>query len=90
MHPKSLHPGIRKSKYYTANSDSLTFQAHTSRSRDANAQDNRNKLVEEVTRIYHEATPAETSEEKKKKHEAMLVYLPLRTRLVTLRKVARR
>ncbi|KAH6900189.1 hypothetical protein B0T10DRAFT_554725 [Thelonectria olida] len=71
MLPKSLHPGIRKSKYYTANSDSLTFQAQTSRSRDANAQDNRNKLVEEVTRIYHEATPAETSEEKKKKHEAI-------------------
>jgi hypothetical protein len=88
--PKSLHSSIRKSKYYTANSDSLTFQAQTSRSRDANAQDNRNKLVEEVTRIYHEATPAETSEEKKKKHEAMLVCLRSRTRLNTLRKVARR
>lgn len=73
MLPKSIHFGIRKSKYYTANSDSLTFQAQTSRSRDANAEDNRKKLVEEVTRIYHEATPAETSEEKKKKHEDMLV-----------------
>ncbi|KAF7531094.1 hypothetical protein G7Z17_g13746 [Cylindrodendrum hubeiense] len=73
MLPKSIHSSIRKSKYYTANSDSLTFQAQTSRSRDANADDNRKKLVEEVTRIYHEATPAETSEEKKKKHEDMLV-----------------
>ncbi|KAH6990520.1 hypothetical protein BKA56DRAFT_667083 [Ilyonectria sp. MPI-CAGE-AT-0026] len=69
MLPNSIHSGIRKSKYYTVNSDSLTFQAQTSRSRDANAEDNRKKLVEEVTRIYHEATPAETSEEKKKKHE---------------------
>lgn len=73
MLPKTLHAGIRKSKYYTANSDSLTFQGQTSRSRSANAEDNRRKLVDEVTRIYHEATPAETSEDKKKKHEAMLV-----------------
>ncbi|KAH7155224.1 hypothetical protein B0J13DRAFT_221100 [Dactylonectria estremocensis] len=69
MLPQHMHPSLRKSKYYTANSDSLTFQAQTSRSRDANAEDNRNKLVEEVTRMYHEATPAETSEETKKKHE---------------------
>ncbi|KAK7403558.1 hypothetical protein QQX98_010650 [Neonectria punicea] len=71
--PKSLHSSIRESKYYTANSDSLTFQAQTSRSRDANAEDNRKKLVDEVTRIYYEATPAETSEEKKQKHKDMSV-----------------
>ncbi|KAF4450116.1 hypothetical protein F53441_6715 [Fusarium austroafricanum] len=67
--PKSLHPSIRKSKYYTSTNDSLTFQAQDSRSRDANAEDNRRKLVEEVTRIYKDATPAETSADKKKKHE---------------------
>ncbi|KAF4987195.1 hypothetical protein FDECE_15551 [Fusarium decemcellulare] len=67
--PKSLHASIRKSRYYTASNDSLTFQAQTSRSRSTNAEDNRKKLVEEVTRIYEDVTPAETSEEKKKKHE---------------------
>ncbi|KAM0440706.1 hypothetical protein ACHAPT_000007 [Fusarium lateritium] len=71
MLPKTLHPSIRKSRYYTASNDSLTFQAQDSRSRNANAEDNRRKLVEEVTRIYEEATPAETSQEKKKKYEEM-------------------
>jgi hypothetical protein len=69
--PKSLHPNIRKSKYYTSTNDSLTFQAQDSRSRDANAEDNRRKLTDEVVRIYKEATPAETSVEKRKKHEEM-------------------
>ncbi|RKL33688.1 hypothetical protein BFJ72_g9912 [Fusarium proliferatum] len=67
--PKSLHPGIRKSRYYTATNDSLTFQAQDSRSRDANAEDNRRKLIEEITSIYKDVIPAETSAEKKKKHE---------------------
>ncbi|KAF7555838.1 hypothetical protein G7046_g6466 [Stylonectria norvegica] len=67
--PKSLHSSIRASKYYTVNSDALTFQAQTSRSRDANAEDNRKKLVDEVRRIYQEATPAGTSDEKKQKHK---------------------
>ncbi|EKJ72136.1 hypothetical protein FPSE_07674 [Fusarium pseudograminearum CS3096] len=40
-----------------------------SRSRDANADDNRRKLTDEVMRMYKEATPAETSVEKRKKHE---------------------
>ncbi|KAI5462302.1 hypothetical protein BGZ63DRAFT_354448 [Mariannaea sp. PMI_226] len=69
--PKSLHSSIRKSKYYTSSSDSLAFQAQTSRSRTANAEENRTKLLEEVMRIYNEAVPSETSEEKKKKHEAV-------------------
>ncbi|KAF5023943.1 hypothetical protein F66182_3981 [Fusarium sp. NRRL 66182] len=67
--PKSLHVGIRKSRYYTATNNSLTFQAQDSRSRDANAEDNRRKLIQEVTRIYEDVTPAETSTEKKKKHQ---------------------
>lgn len=74
--PKSLHSRIRASKYYTANSDSLTFQAQTSRSRDANAEENRRKLADEVTRIYQEATPAETTVDKRKKHEEMCVPSP--------------
>ena len=69
--PKSLHPGLRSSKYYTANNDSLTFQAQTHRSRTANTDENRRKLMDEVTRIYSESVPAETSSEKKKKHGEM-------------------
>lgn len=69
--PRNLHSGVRSSKYYIASNDSLTFQDQTHRSRSANADENRRKLVEEVTRIYQIATPAETSKEKKKKYEAM-------------------
>ncbi|KAJ4016891.1 hypothetical protein NW752_004025 [Fusarium irregulare] len=71
MLPKLLYPSVRKSKYYTSANDSLTFQAQDSRSRDANAQDNRRKLTEELVRIYKDAVPAETSSEKKKKHQEM-------------------
>ncbi|KEY67909.1 hypothetical protein S7711_02120 [Stachybotrys chartarum IBT 7711] len=67
--PKSLHSSVRSSRYYTANNDSLTFHAQTHRSRNTNAEENRTKLIEEVTRIYHDTTPAETSSEKKKKHQ---------------------
>lgn len=67
--PKTLHPFVRPSRYYTANNDSLTFHAQASRSRTANQEDNRRKLADEITRIYHENTPNETSEEKKKKYE---------------------
>ncbi|KAJ9428573.1 hypothetical protein QL093DRAFT_2571342 [Fusarium oxysporum] len=81
--PKSLHPGIRKSRYYTATNDSLTFQAQDSRSRDANAEDNRRKLIEEVTSIYKDVIPAETSAEKKKKHEEMSVASFVEKRLLT-------
>jgi peptidyl-tRNA hydrolase ICT1 len=71
--PSTLHAGIRQSKYYTAGNDSLTFHAQTFRSRDSNADENRKKLMDEVTRIYHENTPAETSSEKKQKHQDMSV-----------------
>ncbi|KJZ76804.1 hypothetical protein HIM_03681 [Hirsutella minnesotensis 3608] len=67
--PKALHSGIRASKYYTASNDSLTFHAQTHRSRTANAEDNRRKLVEEVTRIYRDCIPSATSVEKRKKHQ---------------------
>ena len=71
MLPKTLHSFVRASRYYTANNDSLTFHAQTTRSRTANQEDNRRKLMEEITRIYRENTPNETSEEKKKKYEEM-------------------
>lgn len=67
--PSSLHSSVRASKYYTASNDSLTFQAQTHRSRTANTDENRKKLLDEVTRMYQENTPAETSGEKKKKHQ---------------------
>ncbi|WYZ34244.1 hypothetical protein EsH8_I_000520 [Colletotrichum jinshuiense] len=66
--PKLLHRGIRGSKYYAARSDSLTFQAQTHRQRDANADENQEKLIDEVKRIYQETVPGETSTDKKKKH----------------------
>jgi peptidyl-tRNA hydrolase ICT1 len=69
MLPKTLHSFVRASRYYTTNNDSLTFHAQTTRSRTANQEDNRRKLMEEITRIYRENTPNETSEEKKKKYE---------------------
>ncbi|OHF04432.1 peptidyl-tRNA hydrolase domain-containing protein [Colletotrichum orchidophilum] len=66
--PKLLHQGIRESKYYTARSDSLTFQAQTHRQREANSEENQQKLVDEIKRIYQETVPGETSPDKKKKH----------------------
>ncbi|RCI11419.1 hypothetical protein L249_7594 [Ophiocordyceps polyrhachis-furcata BCC 54312] len=69
MLPKSLHHGIRSSKYYTAANDCLTFHAQSQRSRTANAEENRKKLMEELTRLYHDTIPSETSAEKRKKHE---------------------
>lgn len=71
MLPKSLHSSLRSSKYYTASNDSLTFHAQEHRSRNANTDENRAKLLDEVTRIYHANTPAATSEDKKKKHGEM-------------------
>ncbi|TWU78197.1 hypothetical protein ED733_007820 [Metarhizium rileyi] len=69
--PRNLHSVVRFSKYHVASNDSLTFQDQTHRSRTANADENRRKLVEELTRIYKETTPGETSHDKKKKHEMM-------------------
>ncbi|KAF9873528.1 hypothetical protein CkaCkLH20_08987 [Colletotrichum karsti] len=66
--PKLLHRGIKESKYYTARSDSLTFQAQEHRQRAVNSDENQKKLVDEVQRIYRETVPGETSNETKKKH----------------------
>ncbi|KAL7797234.1 peptidyl-tRNA hydrolase domain-containing protein [Trichoderma ceciliae] len=67
--PKYFHSAVRSSKYYTAGNDSLTFSAQTHRSRSANLDENKRKLIDEVMGIYREMTPAETSSEKKKKHQ---------------------
>ncbi|KAL7962157.1 hypothetical protein V8C34DRAFT_270925 [Trichoderma compactum] len=67
--PKYLHPAVRSSKYYTAGNDSLTFSAQTHRSKSANLDENKRKLIDEVMGIYRELTPAVTSSEKKKKHQ---------------------
>ncbi|KAL7938820.1 hypothetical protein V8C35DRAFT_276049 [Trichoderma chlorosporum] len=67
--PKHLHYVVRYSKYYTAGNDSLTFSAQTHRSKSANLEENKRKLIDEIMSIYREMTPAETSSEKKKKHQ---------------------
>lgn len=66
--PRFLHSSIRSSQYYVATSDSLTFHAQTHRSRSANADENRRKLMAEVSRLYNEKVPAETSNDKKEKY----------------------
>ncbi|KAF6829202.1 peptidyl-trna hydrolase domain-containing protein [Colletotrichum plurivorum] len=66
--PKILHRAVRESKYYTARSDSLTFQAQEHRQRAANSDENQQKLIEEVQKMYQETVPGETSTDKKKRH----------------------
>ncbi|UKZ76352.1 hypothetical protein TrVFT333_004054 [Trichoderma virens FT-333] len=75
--PKYLHSAVRSSKYYTAGNDSLTFSAQTHRSKSANLDENKRKLIDEVMSIYREMTPAETSSEKKKKHQEMYARFPV-------------
>jgi len=69
--PKLLRTQIRRSRYYTAGTDSLTFHAQTERRRASNLDENKVKLVEELRRIYHEVVPGETDPEDTKKHESM-------------------
>ena len=66
--PKMLHPALRASKYYTARNDSISFQAQTHRNRTANADENQQKLFEEIQRIYETAVPGETSQDKRQKY----------------------
>ncbi|KAG6011044.1 hypothetical protein E4U21_000075 [Claviceps maximensis] len=69
--PRNMHSSIRSSRYYVANNDTLTFHDQSQRSRTTNENENRRKLVDEITRIYKAATPSETSEATKKKYENM-------------------
>ncbi|KAJ9148503.1 hypothetical protein NKR23_g4863 [Pleurostoma richardsiae] len=69
--PKLMHPRIRSSRYYSKSHDAISIQAQTQRSRTANAEENREKLFEELRRIYQEAIPGESDPSKQKKYEAV-------------------
>lgn len=69
--PKLLQPLLRSSKHYVKNKDSLLFHAQDSRDRNANAEENRNKLLQELQSLYSKAVPGDTSEETKQKHVAL-------------------
>lgn len=71
--PKLLHPGIRSSKYYARRNDCLSLQAQTGRSRTANAEENYQKLFEEIQSLYSNTIPGESSPEKSKKYNALYV-----------------
>ena len=73
MLPKMLQSGLRTSKYYAARNDCISFQAQTSRSRTANADENHEKLFEEIQRLYDERVPSETSPEKRQKYAELCV-----------------
>lgn len=66
-----LHAGVRESKYYSKRNDCLTIQAQAQRSRSANAEENRQKLFDELQDLYRRTVPGETSAEKAKKYEAL-------------------
>jgi peptidyl-tRNA hydrolase ICT1 len=57
------------SRYYTAGTDSLTFQAQTERRRASNLEENKAKLMKELRRIYREVVPGETNPEDIRKYE---------------------
>ncbi|KAI3318909.1 hypothetical protein HD806DRAFT_510351 [Xylariaceae sp. AK1471] len=69
--PKLVRAALRSSRYYSMRNDSITIQAQTQRSRSANTDENHQKLIDELHRIYEEHVPAATSEKKIKKHETI-------------------
>lgn len=69
--PKLLHSGIRSSKYYAKRNDCISVQAQTQRSRTANAEENHQKLFEEIQKLYNSTVPGETSPEKKGKYDSL-------------------
>jgi peptidyl-tRNA hydrolase ICT1 len=71
-----MHPHLRASKYYVKGKDCVSFAAQTKRDRNANAEENREKLLEELQKIYSDAVPGDTSVEKRKKHGALSVMYP--------------
>lgn len=66
-----MHPRVRSSKFYTKNTDSISFQAQTGRDRNANAEENRQKMFEELQNIYTEAVPGESSPDKRRKIQGL-------------------
>lgn len=71
MLPKHLHAGLRSSKYYVQRNDAISIQAQTHRSRAANTDDNRQKLFDEIEKLYRGAVPNKTDPEKTRKHAAL-------------------
>lgn len=71
--PKMLHSGLRASRYYAERNDCINLQAQTSRSRTANAEENHQKLFEEIRRLYDEKVPSETSPETRQKYSQLYV-----------------
>ena len=69
--PKLMRPLLRSSKNYVKGKDCISFQAQTGRDRNANAEENRAKLLEELHRMYTDAVPGDTSAEKVQKHKAL-------------------
>ncbi len=69
--PRLLHAGIRSSKYYSSRNDAISIQAQTERSRSANTEENREKLYDELVRIYRETVPGENDPAKKEKWDAV-------------------
>ncbi len=69
--PPLLHPRLRASRYYSSRNDCLSLQAQTQRSRSANAEENRQKLFDELVGMYGDAVPGETSADKQQKHAAV-------------------
>lgn len=71
--PKMLRSGLRASKYYAERNDSISLSAQTSRSRTANAEENHQKLFDEIQRLYKERVPSETGAEKRQKYAQLCV-----------------
>lgn len=69
--PKLMRPLLRSSRNYVKGKDCISFQAQTKRDRNANADENRAKLLEELQRMYSDAVPGDTSVEKVQKHKAL-------------------
>lgn len=69
--PKLMRLALRTSKYYSKRNDSITIQAQTQRSRSANTDENHQKLMEELQKIYRERIPGTTSSETIKKYEGL-------------------
>lgn len=66
-----MHPLLQFSKYYMKSKDCIAFSAQTQRDRNANTEENRSKLLEELQKMYGDAVPGDTSVEKRQKHAGL-------------------
>lgn len=69
-----MHPLLQSSKYYMRSKDYIVFSAQTQRDRNANTEENRVKLLDELQRMYGDAVPGDTSVEKRQKHAGLWVF----------------